>query len=73
MRFLSFDTQPASTLRRESEEAVAAVLPRADAVTLVRPEALAKRRMQLETLLGRDSYLFRQHRSRAIISRWRAR
>ena len=30
------------------------------------PEALAKRRMQLETLLGRDSYLFRQHRSRAM-------
>ena len=66
VRFLLFDTQPASTLRRESEEAVAAVLPRADAVTLVRPEALAKRRMQLETLLGRDSYLFRQHRSRAM-------
>jgi glycosyltransferase involved in cell wall biosynthesis len=63
VHLLAFDTQPGSTLPRQSVDSVVRALPRLEAVTLVRPRVTSKRRMQIETLFGAGSYLFRQHRS----------
>lgn len=66
VQLLAFDTQPGSTLPRQTVDSVAAAIPGVEGVTLIRPRAASKRRMQLETLFGADSYLFRQHRSAAM-------
>lgn len=66
VHFIAFDGSVGSDLPCESEAAVAAALPRAEAVTMVpRPKA-TKRRAQLHTLLGGGSYGLRLHTSRAM-------
>ncbi len=66
VHLLAFASQPGSGMAAETEERVAEALPELEAVTLVAPRRGAKRRLQLETLAGRGSYLFRQHRSGAM-------
>ncbi len=66
VHLVAFDTQPGSSLARESADTVSAAVPGVAEVTLVQPRASSKRGTQLGTLLGGDSYLFRQHRSAAM-------
>jgi glycosyltransferase involved in cell wall biosynthesis len=66
VHLIAFDTQPGSPLAPESVQSVAAALPGVASVRLVPPHPPVKRRMQAETLFGRGSYLFRQHRSSAL-------
>lgn len=66
LHFIAFDGSVGSDLPCESEATVSAALPRAEAVTMVpRPKA-TKRRAQLQTWLGGNSYGLRLHTSRAM-------
>ena len=66
LHFLAFDAQPGTDLPCESEATVAAALPKAEAVTLVPRPKTAKRRLQLQTMLGGKSYGFQLHVSRPM-------
>jgi glycosyltransferase involved in cell wall biosynthesis len=66
LHFLAFDAQPGTDLPRESEATVAEALPDAEAVTLVPNPQVAKRRSQLQAMVGTRSYGFQQHTSRAM-------
>jgi glycosyltransferase involved in cell wall biosynthesis len=60
LHFLAFDAQPGTDLPSESVSSVAVALPRAEAVTLVPRPRARKRRLQIETMMGGRSFLFRQ-------------
>jgi glycosyltransferase involved in cell wall biosynthesis len=66
LHFVAFDAQPGTDLPCESEATVAAALPRADAITLVPRPRAAKRRSQLQAMLGGGSYGFRLHNSQKM-------
>ena len=61
LHFLGWDTQPGNTLVRESQETVAAALPKAETVDLIPRPRREKRRLQVETMLFGRSYGFQTH------------
>jgi polysaccharide biosynthesis protein PslH len=63
LHFLAFDGSPGSKLPSQSEAAVRAALPKAEAVTLVPRPTAGKRQLQLQTIFGGKSYGFQLHAS----------
>jgi polysaccharide biosynthesis protein PslH len=66
LHFVAFDAQPGTDMPRESESAVAAALPEAEAVTLTARPKVAKRRVQLQTMLGGGPYEFALHTTQSM-------